>query len=110
MKKLSVLLLALTLILCAMTGFAQEYTATAKGFAGDVTVTLTVEDGAITAAKAEGPNETAGIGTKALENIPASMVDQNSVTVDAIASVTFTSNEQPPLAPLILQPGTACAV
>ena len=67
MKKLNLtVVMLLVLSLLAATGLAQETTATAKGFAGDVTVTLTIEDGAITAAKAEGANETAGIGTKAL--------------------------------------------
>ncbi len=93
MKKLTLsLVMLLVLSLLAATGLAQDYTATAKGFAGDVTVTLTIEDGAITAAKAEGPNETVGIGTKALENVPVAMVEQNSVTVDAVASATITSN------------------
>lgn len=93
MKKLTLtLVMLMVLSLLAATGLAQDYTATAKGFGGDVTVTLTIEDGAITAAKAEGANETAGIGTKALENLPVAMVEQNAVTVDAVASATITSN------------------
>ena len=93
MKKLTLtLIMLMVLSLLAATGLAQETTATAKGFAGDVPVTLTIEDGAITAAKAEGANETAGIGTKAFENMPVAMVEQNSVTVDVVASATITSN------------------
>lgn len=63
-----------------------------KGFGGDVTVTLTIENNEIVAAKAEGAGETDGVGSKAIENLPAAMVEQNSVKVDAVASATITSN------------------
>ena len=42
-----------------------EYTGTAKGFGGDVTVTITLTEGAITAVTAEGAGETEGIGSVA---------------------------------------------
>ena len=42
-------------------------TGTAKGMGGDVTVTLTLEDGKITGCTAEGKDETPGIGTLALD-------------------------------------------
>ena len=44
-----------------------DFTGTAKGMGGDVTVTLTLEDGKITDCIAEGKDETPGIGTLALE-------------------------------------------
>ena len=75
---------------------AEDYTATAKGFGGDVTVTLTIEDGKLTAVKAEGPDETEGIGSKALEELPEAMVARNSVEVDTVASATVTSTAVPP--------------
>ncbi|HIU15876.1 MAG TPA: FAD-dependent oxidoreductase [Candidatus Ventricola intestinavium] len=86
------LLLVLTLALFASVGSAQEYSATAKGFGGDVTVTLDIEDGAIVGASAEGASETDGIGSKAIEQMPAAMVEQNAVDVDIVASATITSN------------------
>lgn len=70
---------------------AQEYSASTKGFAGDVTVTLTIEEGVITAASATGDLETDGIGTKPLEQMPQAMVQANSVLVDAVSSATITS-------------------
>ena len=91
-KGLSVLValvLAMAMGTCAL---AEDYTATAKGFGGDVTVTLTIEDGKLTAVTAEGLNETDGIGSKAIEQLPATMVAKNSVEVDAYASATVTSN------------------
>ncbi len=48
-------------------GVSGEFTGTAKGMGGDVTVTLTLEDGKITGCTAEGKDETPGIGTMALE-------------------------------------------
>lgn len=45
----------------ASTG-AQSATSTAKGFGGDVSVTVTVADGKITEVVAEGPGETRGCG------------------------------------------------
>lgn len=68
------------------------YTGTAKGNGGDVTVTLTLSNGEITDVKAEGPNETKDIGTKALEQLPGEIVDANSVNVDGVSGATITSN------------------
>lgn len=82
------LMLALGLSPAAM---AEDYTATAKGFGGDVTVTLTIEDGVLKNVKAEGASETDGIGTKALEQLPAAMVAQNRVDVDTVSTATVTS-------------------
>ena len=48
-------------------GVSGEFTGTAKGMGGDVTVTLTLTDGKITGCTAEGKDETPGIGTMALE-------------------------------------------
>lgn len=91
-KKTLSMLLALVMTLClGVTAFAEDYTATAKGFGGDVTVTLTIEDGKLTNVQAEGPDETAGIGSMAIEQLPGAMVERNSVEVDAVASATVTS-------------------
>lgn len=79
------LMLVLALVAFASVGMAQEYSATAKGFGGDVTVTLDIEDGAIVAASAVGESETDGIGSKAIEQMPAAMAEQNSVTVDTVS-------------------------
>ncbi len=67
------------------------YTATAQGFGGEVTVTITVDAETITDCTAEGPSETSGIGSMAIEQLPGDIVEANSVEVDAIAGCTFTS-------------------
>ena len=70
----------------------NTFTGTAKGFAGDVTMTLTIEDGKITAAKAEGPEETEGLGSVAIEKIAEAIVANQSVAVDVVSGATFSSN------------------
>jgi len=70
----------------------ESYTKTAKGFGGDVTVTVTLKDGTITDVKAEGPNETVGVGGKAIKQLPALIVKANSAKVDGVAGATITSN------------------
>ena len=54
---------------------AQNYTGTAKGFGGDVTVTLSVSDGKITKVTAEGKDETPDVGGKALEELAGNLLD-----------------------------------
>ena len=66
-------------------------TATAKGFGGDITVSLTVADGVITAATAEGADETEGVGSVALEKLPAAMMEKNSIEVDTMSGATISS-------------------
>lgn len=66
-------------------------TSAAKGFGGDVEVTLTIEAGKMISIEAVGENETPEIGGKALEIIPAQMIEANSVDVDVMSGATMTS-------------------
>ena len=94
MKKRSIivsLLLALTLLVSSVSAFAAEGSATAKGFGGDVVVNVVVEDGVITSVVAEGTLETAGIGSNAIEQLPAIIVEKQSVAIDGITGATFSS-------------------
>jgi fumarate reductase flavoprotein subunit len=65
--------------------------AVVPGFGGDVIVTVRVAEGKISEVKAEGPDETPGVGSLAIEALPAAMVAANSVRVDALSGVTTTS-------------------
>ena len=65
---------------------------TAKGFGGDVTVTLTLADGKITGCTAEGKDETEGVGSKAIDQLPAAIAESGSIAVDGIAGATVTSD------------------
>ena len=72
-------------------GVSGDFTGTAKGMGGDVTVTLTLEDGKITGCTAEGKDETPGIGTLALEQLPAQIAETGSIAVDGVSGATVTS-------------------
>lgn len=93
MKTVLAYLLALTLLCaCASAAFAETGSASAPGLDETVTVTLTVEDGVITAAEAVTDKAEATVGAQALEALPAAMVEKNSVKVDGVSGATATSD------------------
>ncbi len=97
MKTALVCLLVLTLLVSnAALAFAEgpsgSASATAQGLEETVTVTVTVEDGVISAVEAETDKEEVTVGRQALTDLPAAMVEQNSVKVDGVAGATSTSN------------------
>ena len=68
------------------------YTASSKGFGGDVVATVVIgEDGAIVEVSFVGAAETAALGGVALEKLPAKFVDAQSAEVDTMSGATFTS-------------------
>ena len=73
-------------------GATGDFTGTAKGFGGDVTVTLTLTDGKITGCTAEGADETEGVGSKAIEQLPGEIAESGSIEVDGVSGATITSN------------------
>ena len=95
MKKLLCMLLAAVMLLsmtCAATAEAVTKTAAVKGYGGEVSVTVTVEEGKITAVTAVGEKETVGLGSVAIEQLPAKIMEAQSVAVDAVAGATLSSN------------------
>lgn len=71
---------------------AGTYTGSAQGFAGEITVEVTLSDSEITDVKATCDSETDGIGKVACEKLPAEIVKTQSVDVDAMAGATMSSN------------------
>lgn len=69
-----------------------DFTGTAKGFGGEVKVTLSIDDDKIIDVKVEGEKETPDIGGKALEVMAKEIVDRNTIEVDAFTGATMTSN------------------
>ena len=69
-----------------------EYSASAMGFGGDITVTVTVDEERVTAITAEGEKETDGIGTRAIDELPDALLEAGNDDVDAVSGATFTSN------------------
>ena len=68
------------------------YTETAKGFGGDVTVTLEVTEDAIENVTIEGDHETENIGSFAVDMLDDRIMDAQSPKVDALSGATVTSN------------------
>ncbi len=71
---------------------AGTYEAAAQGYGGSVTVTMTVDADSITDVKAVGENETEGVGSKAIEQLPGAILEAQSCEVDGIAGATFSSD------------------
>ena len=69
----------------------DSYTATAFGFGGDVTVTVVLNGSDIVDVKVVGDKETSGIGTNAIDKLPAAIVAADSADVDVVSGATITS-------------------
>lgn len=72
-------------------GVSGDFTGTAKGFGGDISVTLTLTDGAITGCTAEGKDETQGVGSEAIAQMPGKIAESGSIAVDGVSGATATS-------------------
>ena len=97
MKKLISILLCVCMVLTmglavAADGVSGDFTGTAQGLGGDVTVTLTLKDGKIVGCTATGDKETEGIGSKVIDTFPGIVAESGSIAVDAISGATVTSN------------------
>ena len=91
MKRILTLLLCLTLLL-AVPAMAETFSATAPGFGGDITVTIEVENGALTGVTCVGDGETAGVGSMAVEQMPALMLENGTWDVDGVTGATVSSS------------------
>ena len=98
MKKVISMLLVLAMLL-GMTAITTAeaaytpgtYTASAAGFGGEITVSVTVDETAITDVKVEGAGETPAIGGVAVANLPAAILAAGSADVDLTTGATVTS-------------------
>lgn len=68
------------------------YTATASGFGGEISVSITVDENNITACDIEGPGETPGVGANAVALLGSEIVAANSAEIDGISGATLSSN------------------
>jgi len=98
MRKTLSMILAVVLVGCmfaapamAATYTAGTYTASAPGNNGPVEVTVTVSDSAITAVEVTAHVETAGLSDRPIADIPAAIVEHQSLAIDAISGATYTS-------------------
>ena len=70
---------------------ADTFAATAAGFGGDVTVTLSVEDGKLAGVEIAGPAETEALGGAAMPVLADEILAAQSPYVDAVAGASVTS-------------------
>ena len=94
MKKFASILLSMLMATGAIAAASAEtYTGTAQGI-GEVSVSLTVEDGKITAAEVAGESETKGIGYEPCADgtFADAIVAAQGVDFDSISGATVTSN------------------
>lgn len=98
MKKALVGIAAASLLLLTACGNssgtykAGTYTATAAGYGGDVTVEVKFDRDSILSVTVTEQNETAGIGDRAVEELPDQIVQAQTWKVDAVSTATVTSD------------------
>ena len=85
--------LAAGLIAGSVTSWAEKVTTsgTGQGIDGDVVVEVTADENTIYDVQVVEENETVGIGSVAVEQLPQEIVDSNSILVDSVAGATVTS-------------------
>lgn len=72
---------------------AETYTGSGKGMgANPVVLEVAIEDGAITAITVVSHEETPGLSDPAFENVPAAIIEKQSLAVDTVSGATLTSN------------------
>ena len=72
-------------------GYTGTQTASAKGMNGDVTVTITFENGVATACDVDASTETESLGQAAAPTVADAIVAGNTPNVDAVSGSTVTS-------------------
>lgn len=68
------------------------YEGTARGFNGDVTISVTVDENAILSVETIKHQESAGVSDPAFVKLPAAIVEKQTVALDAVTGCTFSSN------------------
>ena len=100
LRTLSLLVACVMLLCCAFaqTAFAADeltftpgtYTASFRGRNADLTVCITVDEHAILSVEVPEHFETQGIGTIAVTNVPAQIMERQSLDVDVVTGATLT--------------------
>ena len=118
MKKTLAMILALAVMVCGVSlataeGYtAGTYEASAQGFGGAVTVTVTVDEAKVTAIEIVGADETPTLGGAAIEGYNASLVgiaSADEIDVTAGASITSAAVQAAVADALAQAAGTATA-
>lgn len=70
----------------------QTLTGTAQGYGGEVTVTVKVNGDDIVSVEAVGADETEGVGSRAIDELPDKIAEADSTDVDGVSGATKTSD------------------
>lgn len=70
----------------------QTLTGTAQGYGGEVKVTVEVNGDDIVKVNVVGEKETQGVGSNAIDQLPAKIEEADSTDVEVVSGATFTSN------------------
>ena len=70
---------------------AVTVTGVGQGLDGDVVVEVIADQDTIYSVAVVSHNETQGIGTMAVDQLPGAMVEANSISVDSVSGATITS-------------------
>ena len=90
---LATLLLLAASVAAQAEGFTPgSYTGCAQGFGGPVEVTVEVSEDTIVSVHVDSHNETLGIGSRAVDELPQQMILAQSADVEAISGASVTSN------------------
>lgn len=71
---------------------SAEYTGSANGIGGEVSVTLTVSEGKITNVAVDTSHETAGYGLEIGDTLAQQIIDAQGADIDGVSGATVTSN------------------
>ncbi|MDR1893194.1 MAG: FMN-binding protein [Spirochaetales bacterium] len=89
---LSIILFCLIFTACGGAKFpAGTYKGTGQGFVGTISAELTLSGKRIEVLTISGPDETPGIGSNAIQQLPDRIVQNNSTKVDLVSGATYTS-------------------
>lgn len=69
----------------------QTLTGSAEGYGGEVTVTVKVNGDDIVSVEAVGKDETQGVGSRAIDELPDKIEEADSTEVDSVSGATKTS-------------------
>lgn len=93
-KTISLMLACMLLIPClaGCTAGAEQHTGEAEGYGGKLKVTVAMNGDDITSVKVTEHHETEGVGTRAIDALPAAIEKADSIDVDSVSGATVTSN------------------
>ena len=89
-KTILCLMAALSMAACA--AGAEEHTGEAEGYGGTLKVRVTMDGQRLTSVTVTEHHETEGVGTRAIDEMPAAMVAAGTWQVDGVSGATVTSN------------------